>query len=413
VTIREVGPRDGLQSERPLSVEARVRLIDALSVTGVPKLEAVSFVSPRAVPAMANAEEVWAGAMKIPGVLYSALVPNRRGAETAARMGGFGSLQSFMAVSEGYNRKNVGKSVEESIADVIDVAAVGRRSSLPVEVSISAAFGDPYEGDVSPRRVLALARRLVDEGIAGISLGDTTGMATPSRVWDVVGLFHQELPETPLNLHFHDTRGASMANVLAALEMGVTEFDASVGGVGGSPFAPGAAGNVPTEDLVHMLADMGIETGIDLERLLEAAKLLESLVDHGLPGRVSRAGPRLGGPGAPSPENRPIEDSARSRIESRIEIPELLATRRDQILEIAARNGVVDIRVFGSVVRGEAGRSSDIDFLVELEPGRTLIDLGGLLVELERLLGRPVDVVTAQGLRRSIRAQVLREATTL
>jgi hydroxymethylglutaryl-CoA lyase len=296
VTIREVGPRDGLQSEKPLSVEARVRLIDALSSTGVPKIEAVSFVSPRAVPAMANAEEVWAGAKKVPGVLYSALVPNRRGAETAARMGGFEILQSFLAVAEGYNRKNVGKSVEESIGDVIEVIAVGASASLPVEVSISAAFGDPYDGDVEPSRVLALARRLVNEGIARISLGDTTGMASPSRVWELVGLLQGELPETPLNLHFHDTRGAAMANVLAALEMGLTEFDSSVGGLGGSPFAPGAAGNVPTEDLVHMLADMGIETGVDLEKVLDAAKLLESLVGHELTSRVSKAGPRWGPP---------------------------------------------------------------------------------------------------------------------
>jgi hydroxymethylglutaryl-CoA lyase len=292
VTIREVGPRDGLQSERPLPIEARGRLISALSRTGVPKIEAVSFVSPKAVPAMADAAEVWARVDRREDVAYSALVPNRRGAEAAVEAGGFASLQAFIAASDGYNRENVGKSVDESMADVRDVVEVGRAAGVPVECSISVAFGDPYQGDVEPARVLEVAGRLTEAGVDGVSLGDTTGMASPARVWAVVGLMRERLPEVELNLHFHDTRGTAMANVLAALEIGCTEFDASVGGLGGSPFAPGANGNLATEDVVHMLADMGIDTGIDLEPLLEASRLAAKLVGHELPGQVARAGPR-------------------------------------------------------------------------------------------------------------------------
>jgi hydroxymethylglutaryl-CoA lyase len=292
VTLREVGPRDGLQGEDPLSVESRAGLIDALSATGVPRIEAVSFVSPKAVPAMADAAEVWERVHRVAGVHYSALVPNRRGAEAAVRAGGFSSIQAFLAASDGYNRRNVGKSVRESVADVADVVAVAGPAGLVAEVSISSAFGDAYDGDVAPQRVLNVARWVLDAGANGISLGDTTGMATPRRVWETVGLFRERLPDVPLNLHFHDTRGTGMANVLSALQIGVTEFDTSVGGLGGSPFAPGAGGNVATEDVVHMLTDMGIETGIDLDRVLEAASLVRDLVGHDLASRVSKAGPR-------------------------------------------------------------------------------------------------------------------------
>jgi hydroxymethylglutaryl-CoA lyase len=173
-----------------------------------------------------------------------------------------------------------------------EVVTVGRAAGLPVEVSISAAFGDPYEGDVPPERVLWVAERLLDLGVGGLSLGDTTGMATPLRVSQLVRLLYDRLPSARLNLHFHDTRGTAMANVLAALHAGVTEFDASVGGLGGSPFAPGAGGNLATEDVVHMLADMGIDTGVDLDGVLQAAALVESLVGHPVSSHVSKAGPR-------------------------------------------------------------------------------------------------------------------------
>ena len=293
VTIREVGPRDGLQSESPISIEDRARLISLLSRTGIPKIEAVSFVSPKAVPSMASADEVWSRVERNPNVRYSALVPNRKGAEAALEAGGFHSLQAFLAVSDGYNQANVGKPVADSIKDVADVVAVARQENVPVEVSVSAAFGDPYEGDVEPGRVLGLAEKLLSVGAAGFSLGDTTGMATPTRVWQLVGTLRDRLPEVDLNLHFHDTRGAAMANVLAALEAGCDEFDSSIGGIGGSPFAPGAGGNVSTEDLAHMLIDMGIETGIpNLEAILEVSEFLRGVLGHPLRSQVVEAGPR-------------------------------------------------------------------------------------------------------------------------
>jgi hydroxymethylglutaryl-CoA lyase len=297
VTIREVGPRDGLQAEKPLSVEDRVRLIDALSVTGVPKIEAVSFVSPKAVPAMAGSYEAWSRATKDPTVQYSALVPNRRGAEVAVEAGGFASLQAFLAASDGYNQRNVGKSVEESIQDVRDVIEVGRSAGLGAEVSISASFGDPYEGEVPPERVAQVAEQAAEAGAVGVSLGDTTGMATPTGVKDVVGLLRERLPDLAINLHLHDTNGTAMRNALAALEAGVTEFDASIGGLGGSPFAPGANGNLATEDFSQALAEMGIETGIDPDRLREAARLAEQLLGHPLASQMSKAaswGPNAG-----------------------------------------------------------------------------------------------------------------------
>ena len=293
VTIREVGPRDGLQSEKPLSVDERATLITDLSRTGIPKIEAVSFVSPMAVPAMADAAEVWARVERKPGVRYSALVPNARGARAALAAGGFASLQAFVAASDGYNRHNLGKPVTESIEDVGAVVAEARQTAVAVECSISSAFGDPFDGDVAPDQAIDVAQRLVDVGVVGISFGDTTGMATPSRVWDLVEQYRKRLSQVRLNLHFHDTRGTAMANVLAALEMGCDEFDASIGGIGGSPFAPGAGGNVATEDLVHMLMDMGIETGVtSLVGLLDVSGFLQDALGHPLRSGVVEAGPR-------------------------------------------------------------------------------------------------------------------------
>ena len=290
VTIREVGPRDGLQAERPLSVQERVRLIDALSAAGFTRIEAASFVSPKAVPAMADADRVLAGIERRSGVVYSCLVPNRHGAEAAVQAGA-DALQAFLAASDGYNRKNVGKTVEESLDDVSQVVDAAAQDGVPVECSISSAFGDPYEGAVPPERVAEVTARLLDLGVTGVSLGDTTGMATPVRVWRVLDVLRERWPDLPLNLHLHDTRGTAMANALAALQAGVTELDASVGGLGGSPFAPGANGNLATEDLVHMLDDMGISTGVRLDEVLRAAALVEELVGHPVASQVSKAGP--------------------------------------------------------------------------------------------------------------------------
>lgn len=291
VIIREVGPRDGIQSESAsVSTEDKIRLIDALSASGLQKIEAVSFVSPKAIPQMADAREVWKGISRDPAVFYSALVPNRKGAETAAEVGVDG-MQVFIAASESYNLKNVRRSVRDSIDDVREVVDVARDAAIPVEGTISTAFGDPYEGDVAPARVAEVAGWMAETGIDTISFGDTTGMATPRRVRDVTEAIRESLPDLKLNMHFHDTRGTGLANVMAALDLGIDYFDASVGGMGGSPYAAGATGNIATEDLVHMLEDMGIHTGIDLEKLLEAARVAASFID-GLPGKVLAAGPR-------------------------------------------------------------------------------------------------------------------------
>jgi hydroxymethylglutaryl-CoA lyase len=290
--IREVGPRDGIQSERAIiPTKRKAELIEALSATGLRRIEAVSFVSPRAVPQMADAVEVWDSVRRRADVVYSALVPNRKGAQTAVEAG-IDGLQAFVAATDAYNLRNLGRTVEDSLRDVADVADVGRSSAVPVEASVSCAFGCPYEGDVAPERVVAVAQRIAREGIESLSLGDTTGMATPRRVRDVVLPLRAELPQTPLNMHFHDTRGTGLANVLVAMDLGVTYFDASVGGMGGSPFAVGASGNIATEDLVHMLEDSNVSTGVNLKALLAAARLAQELVEGELPGKVLRAGPR-------------------------------------------------------------------------------------------------------------------------
>lgn len=292
VRIREVGPRDGIQSEKAqVSTEDKIRFVDALSACGLKLIEAVSFVSPKAVPQMADARAVWEGIERNPGIFYSALVPNKKGAETAVECGVDG-IQVFVAATDSYNLENVGKTVADSMADVSDVAGVGRAAGIPVEATISTAFGDPYEGDVEPGRVVDVARAVMDNGIGAISFGDTTGMATPARVWTLVEALRNALPELTINMHFHDTRGAGLANVLAALEVGIDYFDASAGGMGGSPFAAGATGNVVTEDLVHMLEDMGISTGVDLDRLLDAVRVAQGFIPGELPSKVLQAGPR-------------------------------------------------------------------------------------------------------------------------
>ncbi|MGH2820483.1 MAG: hydroxymethylglutaryl-CoA lyase [Actinomycetota bacterium] len=292
VTIREVGPRDGIQSERAeIATADKINLIDALSRTGVRRIEAVSFVSPKAVPQMADAREVWAGIERSPDVFYSALVPNRRGAEIAADVGVDG-MQVFIAATDSYNLKNVRKTVRESMEDVLAVAALAREARIPVEGAVSTAFGDPYEGDVAPERVVEVSRSMLEAGIDTISYGDTTGMGTPPRVRAVIRTLRSSLPELTINMHFHDTRGTGLVNALAALEEGIDYLDASVGGMGGSPFAEGATGNIATEDLVHLLEDMGVATGVDLDRLLEAARVAQGFIEGELPGKVLRAGPR-------------------------------------------------------------------------------------------------------------------------
>ncbi|MEV0132247.1 hydroxymethylglutaryl-CoA lyase [Dactylosporangium sp. NPDC050688] len=292
ISIREVGPRDGLQNEDPVPAAAKIRLLDALSATGVGRIEAVSFVHPKAIPQMADADEVWAAAHKNPAVRYSALVPNSRGAERALKAG-FGEIEVVVSASETHNQRNVNRSTGESLDDIAALIALLHAAGAIAEVIISTSFGCPFEGDIDPRRVAGIVDRVIADGADRVAFGDTTGMATPRRVQDVVGLVRDRHPDVPLLLHFHNTRGAALANILTAMRLGITEFDASVGGLGGCPYAPGATGNVATEEVVHLLHDMGYETGIDLKALIEAAATAQEIVGRELPSGVLKAGPRI------------------------------------------------------------------------------------------------------------------------
>jgi hydroxymethylglutaryl-CoA lyase len=291
ISLREVGPRDGLQNEDPVPTEAKVGLIDALSGTGVGRIEAVSFVHPKAIPQMADAAEVWSKVRRSGGVRYSALVPNLRGAERALEAG-FTELEVVVSASDTHNRKNVNRSTEESLDDIAKIIDLAHQNDATCQVIVSTAWGCPYEGDVPVERVVGVASRAVRDGADSASFGDTTGMATPPRVTRLVGDFRMAAPETSLNLHFHNTRGTGLANVLAALQLGVSDFDASVGGLGGCPYAPGATGNIASEELVHMVEDMGVATGVDLGALIDVAARAERMVGHTLPSQVLRAGPR-------------------------------------------------------------------------------------------------------------------------
>src|SRR3954470_15723577 len=273
VEIREVGPRDGLQNEAPVPVADRIRLIDALSRTGLRRIEAAAFVSAKAIPPMAGSDEVMAQIDRVDGVTYSALVPNAKGAElaVAARAD---EVELVVSASETHNQKNVKRSVAESLIGARDVVEIGHGGGVAVEAIVSTSFGCPYEGDVAPERVAQLAGHLVDAGADRLSFGDTTGMATPRRVDDLLDALERAgIGSDRVGLHFHDTRGTALANVVVAIERGVTRFDPSIGGLGGCPYAPGASGNAVTEDLVHMCTDMGIDTGVDLDALLACAQL--------------------------------------------------------------------------------------------------------------------------------------------
>ncbi|MGX7669046.1 hydroxymethylglutaryl-CoA lyase [Plantactinospora sp. DSM 117369] len=291
VSIREVGPRDGLQNEDPVPTDGKVRLLDLLGTTGVRRIEAVSFVHPKAIPQMADADEVWARATRTPQVRYSALVPNSKGAQRALAAG-FTEIEVVVSASDTHNRRNVNRSTAESLDDIAGLISLLHEAGATAEVIVATSFGCPYEGDVDPARVAGIVDRVVADGADRVAFGDTTGMATPRRVRELVTAVRNRQPDIPVLLHFHNTRGTALANLLTALELGVTEYDASVGGLGGCPYAPGASGNVATEEVVHMLHDMGIETGVDLDALLEAAAYAEQLVGRELPSGVLRAGPR-------------------------------------------------------------------------------------------------------------------------
>jgi len=284
VVIRDVGPRDGLQAEEPVDIAERVHLIDALAAAGLREIEAVSFVSPKAVPSMAGAADVMAAVTRVPGVRYVALVPNVKGAELALAAG-VDALSVTVSASPAYNEKNVKMTIEESVESVAGIAALA--APLPIDAVVSCAFGSPYEGDLDPTDVDALGHRLLDAGATSLTYADTTGMATPRRVDDLL-----DRTGNDVGLHLHETRGTALVNAYAAVERGVRRFDTSVGGLGGSPFAAGAAGNLATEDLVHLLDDLGLDCGVDLDKLLEVSAAVARIVGHGVPSRVAAAGPR-------------------------------------------------------------------------------------------------------------------------
>jgi hydroxymethylglutaryl-CoA lyase len=285
VRIREVGPRDGLQAEAPLPVSDRVRLIDALSATGLREIEAVSFVSPSAVPAMAGADEVMARVTRPDDVSFVALVPNLRGAEMALDCGVDG-LNVTVSASPTYNERNVRRTIAESLTAVGEI--VGRAGGLWVDVTVSCAFGSPYEGDLAPSAVARVGAAALDAGATSLTYADTTGMATPRRVQDLV-----DVVGSAVRFHFHETRGTGLVNAFAALQLGVADFDTSVGGLGGSPFAAGAGGNLATEGFVALLDDLGVSTGVDVDSLLATCELLSGMLGgRVLPSPVATAGPR-------------------------------------------------------------------------------------------------------------------------
>jgi len=291
-SIYEVSPRDGLQNERAtVPLQSKLRLIAALCASGCKRIEITSFVSPKWIPQLADADEVGRHAKAPEGVIFSALCPNARGLERA-RAAGLPEIAVFVSASETHNKKNVNKTVDQTLAAFEETVGPARALGMRVRGYVSTVWGCPYEGAVDPRRALAIGAKLIAMGCYQISLGDTIGVGTPRQTRDILELFRTEVPVERTAMHMHDTRGTALANVLVGLEMGIRDFDASVGGMGGCPYAPGAAGNLATEDLVFMLHGMGIETGIDLDRLVEAGRVAESLVGRPLPGKVHQAGVR-------------------------------------------------------------------------------------------------------------------------
>jgi hydroxymethylglutaryl-CoA lyase len=292
VRVREVGPRDGFQNEpEVIPTEDKLRLIELLAGCGLERIEITSFVRPDVIPQLADAEEVLAAIPRPDGVAYSVLIPNRRGLERAlARRDRFDEVNLFLSASETHNRKNVNRSIEESLSELETTIAAAREEGLRCEGVISVSFGCPYEGEVPRARVLRIAELLAEAGCEEVGFGDTTGMANPRQVGEFFAAARERLPGVELTAHFHNTRGQGLANVLAALEAGVDSYESSFGELGGCPVPAGATGNIATEDLISMLAEMGIGTGIDLERLIAAAAEAQRVLGRPLGSHVLTAG---------------------------------------------------------------------------------------------------------------------------
>ncbi|MGE0314812.1 MAG: hydroxymethylglutaryl-CoA lyase [Lautropia sp.] len=293
VTVTEVGTRDGFQSEKTfIDTQVKADLVNALIAAGVRSIEATSFVSPRAVPQLADASTLIERVERRPGVRLTALVPNARGAERAAAAK-VDMMASFISASETHCQANLNKSIDAAIADFHEFVPIADRYGIAVRGAIATAFGCPFEGDVPIANILKITRAYRESGVKHMSLGDTTGMATPPVVTRTVEAIRDAFPEAIIALHFHNTRGIGLANVMNGLSLGIREYEASFGGLGGCPFAPGATGNICTEDLVYLLHECGYETGIDLDALAAIAREVQTVVGRELPGQYMRAGPRL------------------------------------------------------------------------------------------------------------------------
>jgi isopropylmalate/homocitrate/citramalate synthase len=289
VTLVEVGPRDGLQNEAaPISTADKIAFVDRLSEAGHKIIEVSAFVSPKWVPQMADAAEVFAGIARRPGTRYTALVPNLAGLDRAIAAN-VDAVAIFAAASESFSRKNINQGIEESLAAYRAVCERAQAAGLPVRAYVSTAFGCPFEGAVAPAAVADVSAALIEMGAYEVAVSDTIGIAHPGQVPQVVEAVATRVPIDRIALHFHDTRGTALANVLVALQLGITTFDASAGGLGGCPYAPGATGNLATEDLLYMLSGLGIETGVSLDKVLEASRSIEQKLGHPLASRYAAA----------------------------------------------------------------------------------------------------------------------------
>src|SRR3954469_23582044 len=297
VTIYEVGPRDGLQNEaRPIATGDKIAMIDALTATGLQRIEITSFVNPKWIPQLADARDVARGIKRKDDTVYSCLVPNKTGL-TKALDAGMKEVAVFLSASETHNKKNVNKTIADTLTAFEEVIGPAREAGVRVRAYVSTVYGCPYEGAVDPAKALELCRSLRTLGCYQVSLGDTIGVANPRQVRDILTRVLAEIPKPEVAVHFHDTRGTALANILVAVEMGITTVDAALGGLGGCPYAPGASGNVATEDVVYMLEGMGVRTGIDIDKLIAASGLASTLVGHEMPSKFYRAyvGSGLGG----------------------------------------------------------------------------------------------------------------------
>ena len=293
VKVTEVGPRDGFQSEKTiLNTEDKIDIINNLIDAGFPRIEVSSFVSPKAVPQLADAAIILENVKRNQETTLAALVPNARGALRAVDAK-LDEIVVFLSASESHNKKNVNRSVKDSLLGFREIADIAGKNNIPIQGDIATAFGCPFEGNVSAKRLAEISKEYKMMGFKGVTLGDTTGMATPTVVTEAVNTIRDMVNDFDITLHFHNTRGIGLANVMTGLNLGITDYESCFGGMGGCPFAPNATGNICSEDLIYLLHEMGIETGINLDQLINIAKKVENLVGHRLPGQVMRAGPRL------------------------------------------------------------------------------------------------------------------------